>query len=451
MFTQTAKLPPGPKENVLFSSQGDILGNLLFFLEKNMRQYPGISRMRVGPFWYLHITEPDYIEQVLLDRDTFAKGRDNENLKFLLGNGLLTSEGDFWLKQRRLIQPLFHKQRLESFVQKMNEQAQLLIQEWRTLPNPAVDMHNEMMKVTLRIVSSTLLSSPVTGDFRTVSDALWYLMEGMVKRTRNFIRLPYWIPLPRHQRMKQNRQILDNTILAIINKRRSEKGNFDDLLTMLMEVEDADTAERMTDRQLRDEIITIYLAGYETTANALSFTFYLLAKHPDIKERVAAEVKSVTGGSQLRYEDLPRLDYTGRVIKEAMRLYPPAYGILRQAMKDTVIDGYIIKRGDNIVMSPYAVQRWERFWENPTQFDPDRFLPERMKDKPRYAYFPFGGGARLCIGNNFAMMEMQIILASVCGLFDFTVEEGFAPELEALVTLRPGKGMPLKITPAKNR
>jgi cytochrome P450 len=215
---------------------------------------------------------------------------------------------------------------------------------------------------------------------------------------------------------------------------------------MLMEVQDADTSERMSDVQLRDEVITIFLAGHETTANAMSFALYLMARHPEAAARIALEAQEVFGGGEMTLEGLARLDYTTRVIKEAMRLYPPAWIIGREATADDVVDGYLIRRGDTIMMMPYITQRLERYWPDPLRFDPDRFLPEAMKDKPRYAYFPFGGGARLCIGNNFAMMEMQIILALLCSRYKFSVAPGYEPVLEALVTLRPKGALTLGLS-----
>jgi len=301
------------------------------------------------------------------------------------------------------------------------------------------------MKVTLDIVSNTLMSTGVTGNFKMVSEAVRIIMEGMLHRTRTLLRLPYWMPLPRHIRMRHYRSLLDNTIYDIIDERRQSNEQYDDLLTMLMEVRDADTAERMTDDQLRDELITIYLAGHETTANALTFTFYLLAKHPEVKSRVVNEVESNWTGGNFNFESLNRLEYTTRVIKESMRLYPPAWGILREVGEDDEIDGWLLKKGDSVVLSPYAVQRLERYWEEPEAFDPDRFLPERMASRPKYSYFPFGGGQRLCIGNNFAMMEMQVILALLCPRFDFILPENFKMELEPLVTLRPKNGLPVRL------
>ena len=436
-----AKFPPGPSTNLLWSKEHNIRKDVLGYFHHSVRKYNGISRAKVGPYHYVNISVPEYIEHIFTHTEIYIKGRDNKTLRFLLGNGLVTSEGEFWLKQRRLIQPLFHKQRLQSFVQKITESTVTMLKNWETKTGVVIDMHTEMTNVTLDIVSQTLMSTEVVGDFKKISDALVVVMEGMM----NIFRLPAWIPTPRNLKMRKNRQLLFDTIQKIIEDRRKNKTEFNDLLTMLMKVEDADTRERMTDEQLRDEVITIFLAGHETTANALVYTFYLLAQHPEIKQRVVDEVKRVIGDNEMSFENLSKLEYTTMAIKESMRLYPPVWGITRDAAKEDVIGGYRIKKGDSIAMSPYAVHRLEKYWENPLKFDPERFSPERMKNIHRYAWFPFGGGQRFCIGNNFAMMEMQIVLALAYTQFNFSLAENFKLELEPLVTLRPKHGVMMKL------
>ncbi len=436
-----AKFPPGPTTNLLWDKEANIRKDLLGHFHRTVRRFPSISRAMIGPYHYVNISEPAYIEHVFTHPDIYVKGRDNKTLRFLLGNGLVTSEGEFWLKQRRLIQPLFHKQRLQSFVQKINESTVTMLKNWETKTGVVIDMHTEMTNVTLDIVSQTLMSTEVVGDFKKISEALVVVMEGMMK----ILRLPVWIPTPGNLKMQKNRALLFDTIQKIIEDRRKNKTEFNDLLTMLMEVEDADTRERMTDEQLRDEVITIFLAGHETTANALSYTFFLLAQHAEIKQRVVDEVKQVVGDNEMSFENLSKLEYTTMVIKESMRLYPPVWGITRDASREDVIGGYRIKKGDSIAMSPYAVHRLEKYWENPLKFDPERFSPERMKNIHRYAWFPFGGGQRFCIGNNFAMMEMQIVIALACTQFNFTLTENFKLELEPLVTLRPKHGVMMKL------
>jgi cytochrome P450 len=231
MTTAPAQLPPGPKENLLFSKEVDLRNGILDYVHKSVRQYNGISRAKLGPYHYVNISSPAYIEHVFLHRDIYIKGRDNKNLKFLLGNGLLTNEGEFWLKQRRLMQPLFHKQRLQGFVQKIKECTNQLMNSWQPAEGKVTDMHREMVNITLEIVGKTLLSTEVRGDFQKVSDALVIIMEGMIGRTRSFIRLPYWMPTIKNMNMRRNRALLNDTIFNIINERRKSKTKYDDLLT----------------------------------------------------------------------------------------------------------------------------------------------------------------------------------------------------------------------------
>ena len=441
-----AKLPPGPGGNVLFSpALKELKTNVLGLVERQKQDYKDISRIMIGPYYYINIYKPEFMEQIFADSVLFSKGRENANLKFLLGNGLLTNEGDFWLKQRRLIAPVFHKKRLATFVQQIIACTDRMMDSWEERGDVKMDIHAEMTQITLGIVSQTLMSTDASGDFLKINDALVHLMKGLSTETVRLIRLPSWVPTSYNRFMKKNRAILDKQIYDIIAERRRTGSQRDDLLTMLMEVEDADTAERMTDGQLRDEVITIFLAGHETTANAMSFALYLMASHPEAARRIAQEMKDVQQGKDLTYEDLMKLDYTTRAVKEAMRLYPPTWIIGREATKETTLGDYRIRKGDTLMMFPYLTHRDPDYWEDPLTFDPDRFLPERMKDRPKYAYFPFGGGARVCIGNNFAMMEMQIILALVCSRFEFSVPEGYKPNIEALVTLRPKGELPIYV------
>ena len=442
-MTQAATAP-GPRGNVLLMPTRSIRKKTHEYLLRLEKEYGDVSKIKFGPFTVIYLANPDYIEYVFLNRDIYTKIQEGGMLRILLGNGLLTSEGDFWLKQRRLIQPVFHKQRLDRFIQKISESTDEMLADWEKKNGETIDVYNEMNRVTLDIVGKTLFSVNVKSEFDKVNSALTKIMTAIRNRSR-FMRFPLWVPLPSHLRIEHNRKVLDETISEIINQRRNATGKFDDLLTMLMEVEDADTRERMTDKQLRDEVLTIFIAGHETTANALAFTLYLLAKNPEAKRLLQKEIDEKFNAEKMTFEKLQKLEYTTMVIKEAMRLYPPAWMVPREAAKDDVIGGYQIKKGDKVLTSPYAMQRSPRYWKNPDAFMPERFTAENMKDMPRYAYYPFGGGARMCVGNNFAMMEMQIVLAKICAHFDFVLPESFELELLPLITLRPKDGVPVKL------
>ena len=447
METLTAtQTPPGPKGNLAFRSPVDLRNKTHFFIQWMADNYGDISRAKAGPFNFVFLAKPEYIEHMFFTRDVYVKMNEGSQLRYLLGNGLLTSEGEFWLKQRRLMQPIFHKQRLQGFVQMIAAATDSMMAEWEKRDMDVPDFYKEMNLLTLDIVGRTLLSTDVKGDFAKVNNAMTVVMESVNKNRGRLFRLPRWVPVPSQVRLARSRKVLEETISEIISARRKDTRHYDDLLSMLLEVEDADTKERMTDKQLRDEALTIFIAGHETTANALAFTFYLLAKHPEVKKKVQQEIANVLTGNELTFDLLNKLEYTTMVIKESMRLYPPAWVTVREAAKDDVIDGYQIKRLDKVVVSPYAVQRSEKYWDKPDEFDPERFNAANIKSIPKFAYFPFGGGSRLCIGNNFAMMEMQLVTAFMCSKFDFTLPAGFEVETQPFITLRPKDGIPLKFT-----
>lgn len=410
------------------------------------QSYGGISQAKGGPFTFVFLNDPDYIEHMFMNRDVYVKIKEGGNLQYLLGNGLLTSEGEFWLKQRRLIQPIFHKQRLQTFVQSIARCATDMMAGWEATGSVNQNFYREMNQVTLDIVGRTLLSSDLKGDFGRVNHALTNVLEAVNRRRGRMFRIPQWVPLPSHAKLARSRKVLEDTVTEIIEKRRQDTRHYDDLLSMLMEVEDADTRERMSDKQLRDEVLTIFIAGHETTANALAFTFYLLAKHPEIKAKVREEAQRVLGAEELSHDLLNKLEYTTMVIKESMRLYPPAWVVVRETSREDTLGGYRIAYNDKVVVSTYAMQRNPKYWVEPEKFDPERFSPEKAKQIPRFAYFPFGGGQRLCIGNNFAMMEMQLVMALVCSQWDFTLPANFEVEVQPYITLRPKGGIPFTFT-----
>ena len=438
---------PGPKGRFLIGSAIEVKEDVLGYMLKNMNEFRTIAKVRIGPKRFINLYNPDYVQHVLQgNHRNYKKGREIENLVFLLGHGLLTSEGEFWLKQRRLIQPVFHKKRLAGFAEQMARCTENMLARWETLRNgEVIDIHLEMNRLALDIVSKTLFSIEVKEEFRKVNSALNILMQGLFGRARSIINIPFWMPTPKNFRLKEQKQVLDDIIEDIIRKRRKSAMQHEDLLGMLMEVEDADTAERMTDRQLRDELLTLFLAGHETTANALTFTLYNLSQHPEVEQRVKEEVETVLNGRMPTPDDLRSLRYTLQVIQESMRLYPPAWGITRQALGDDMIGEHYIRKGDDFVIAPFALHRHPDHWEAPNTFDPERFTDENMKQRHKYAYIPFGGGPRLCIGNNFALMEMQVAISMIMQRFSVKLKKDHTVELEPTVTLRPKYGMMMTI------
>jgi cytochrome P450 len=370
-------------------------------------------------------------------------------VKLVLGDGLLTSEGEFWRRQRRLVQPAFHVQKLRGLAGTMARLTEEQIARWKSLPQGArtLDMHAEMTRLTFRIVGQTLCSSDVEGDAQAIGDAITAAMRFANEYVENVVRIPTWLPLPKNIRFHRAKTTLDALVYRLIEEHRANSDRDGDLLSMLMAETDEGDGQGMTPKQLRDEVMTLVLAGFETTTNALTWTLYLLSKHPDIAHALQQESLEVLGGRAPTFEDLPRLELTERVLQESMRLYPPAWCLERAAVEDDELGGYTIPAGTTIAICPYVLHRNPSYWDDPQAFDPDRFLPERGAARSRFAYLPFGDGPRICIGKGFAMMEAKIVLAMFAGAFGLERGSEHPVELDPGITLRPKRGMHLTIVP----
>lgn len=403
-----------------------------------VRDYGDIVTMRYYNFRVYFISHPDFIEQVLVAHNRkFIKGRILRKNRRLFGDGLLTSEGDFWLRQRRLAQPAFHRVRIASYADTMVKYADRLLAEWKD--GEERDIHAEMMRLTLQIVAKTLFDADVDQDAKEVGRALAALME-LNSDFRKLILTPTWLPTPRNIRAAVAIRRLDKIIFRFIEVRRRSGKDAGDLLSMLLAVRDED-GSRMTDRQLRDEAITIFLAGHETTANALSWTWMLLSQNPAVETKLHAELDAVLAGRTPSLDDLPNLRYTGHVITESMRLYPPAWGMARVAIEDVEIGGYSIPKGCGVSLAQWVVHRDPRWFDAPEEFCPERWEGDLMKRLPRFAYFPFGGGPRQCIGNNFAVMEATLLLAMIAQRFRIRLVPGHPVVPMPSITLRPRHGI----------
>jgi cytochrome P450 len=432
------KFPPGPPPNLIRSLFGAMQQNPLDYFTEMARKYGDVSGMRLGKFRSLFINHPDLIEDVLVNNSRkYHKGRILKANKYLFGEGLLTSEGDFWLRQRRLAQPAFHRARINAYAATMAEYAEQLIAAWRD--GEQRDIHEEMMQLALRIVGKTLFDADVTRDAKEVGETLDVLLHIAANFGRTIL-VPLWVPSPRNIRAKLGIKRLEKVIYRIIAERRASGRDAGDLLSILLQAQDED-GEHMTDRQLRDETITLFLAGHETTANTLSWTWWLLAQNPTVEKKFHEELDGVLGGCAPTVDDLPKLSYLSNVLAESLRLYPTAWGMARLAAEEHEIAGYPVHRGYGVAFAQWVVHRDARWFDAPLEFRPERWEAGLAKQLPRFAYFPFGGGPRQCIGNTFALMEASVVLATVGQKFRFQLVANHKVTPLASITLRPKNGI----------
>ena len=441
-------LPRGPQGHLLLGSMPAIARDQLGFYAACAREYGDVVPIRLGPRRALLIYHPDAIEDVLVARSRdFVKSPGVRLLASLLGEGLLLSEGDFWLRQRRLVQPAFHRQRFATYGEVMTAYAARHLTDWRD--GEVRDVHTEMMALTQAIVAKTLFDADI-GD-RTETDAIGrasdVLMEDFGARLGNLLiqLIPRWMPTPANLRTRRAIRRLDEVVYRMIAARRRSDEDRGDLLSILLHAQDADDGTRMTDRQIRDEVMTLFMAGHETTAVALSWIFYLLAHHPEVDAKLVEELVTVLGDRTPTVGDFPRLAYTAMVIDEALRLYPPAYGMGRQAMKATEVAGHSVAPGMIVILPTWVVHRDPRWWDEPEAFHPERWADDRARQRPRFAYFPFGGGPRQCIGSGFATMEATLLLATIARRFRLTMEPGQRVTPTPYVTVRPEPGLRMRL------
>jgi cytochrome P450 len=445
MTVATIRRPvPGPRGDMLLGSLRPYQRNSIRFFLEATRQYGPLVQFRFGPRSVYLVTHPEYVKHVLQDNNrNYHKSLAYEKTRPMLGYGLLTNEDEPWRRQRRLAQPAFHRKHIGAFAATMTDAATTMVDRWdgRVRSGEPFDVAHEMMRLTLTIVGQTLFSTDVSDEADRVGQAL---TTALVEVTRRFQALIPWrekLPSAQNRRFEAAIRTLDDVVYGMIAERRRTGAAGDDLLGLLLAAQDEDTGERMSDKQLRDEAMTIFLAGHETTANALAWTWYVLSKHPDVLRTLHAELGTVLSGRVPTLHDLPQLRYTTMVINESLRLVPPAWGIGRTALEDDEIDGYHIPAGTIVALSPYVTHRQPDLWPNPEGFDPERWAPEQPTERQRFAYFPFGGGPRLCIGNNFALMELQLILATVAQRVRLDLVPGHPIALEPGITLRPKHGV----------
>jgi len=417
----------------------------LGFIERAQREYGDIVWMRFLYVPAMFLYHPNEIEYVLTtNARNFVKAMSLRSNFFhrLVGNGLLTSDGEDWKRQRRLTAPAFHRERIAAYAQTMVGYTERLMTDWRE--GQVRDMHRDMMRLTLEIVVQCLFSADVSRDVDEVGETLKQLVKPFAAQATVKWIVNNRLPTPQHLNFHRLAQKIDRVVYRIIAERRASGKDEGDLLSMLLAARD-DDGSQMTDQQLRDEVMTLFLAGHETTALTLSWTWYLLGKDPEVERKFHAELDEVLAGREPTMADLSKLKYTEKILKESMRLYPPAYGLGREAINDCEIGGYHVPAGTQIFVFQWATQRDERFFEDPAAFKPDRWTAEFEAQLPKYAYFPFGAGPRVCVGASFAMMEMILVLATIGQKYRLSLVSDHPVEIYPAMSLRPKEGVKVTV------
>ena len=440
----TITRPPGPKGNLLTGNLLKFRRDPLGFLTMCARNYGPIVRLRFPRTTLYLINEPDYIKDVLVtNQRIFVKGKSLRSHKRVFGNGLLTSEGESWMYQRRLAQPAFHRKRITAYGDVMLSYTERMLSTWQE--SEIRDIHEDMKGLTLAIVGKTLFNADVASEANTLVTALKTVYKQFASKRGLSGLIPEVMPTPANLRYKRAVQRLDKIIHSIIRHRRASGEDPGDLLSMLLHARDEDGSQ-MTDKQLRYEAMTLFIAGHDAPSLALSWVWYLLSQHPQAENKLLEELKAVLNTEPPTVDNLPNLSYTEMVIKEAMRLYPPAWIISREALEDCNVGGYHVPSGTQLIMSQWVTHRDPSFFPNPEEFIPDRWADSSITQLPEYAYFPFGGGPRTCIGNTFAMMETVLIVATIVQKFRLTLVPGFPVIPWPSLTLRPKNGIKMAPT-----
>jgi cytochrome P450 len=432
---------PTPKAHWLLGHSTSFSKDPLEFLCECERDFGGIIPLRLGLSQACLLTDPAYIAEVLRERTVFVKNTPGwRAIRTLVGSGLLGSDGEFWARQRRLTQPVFHQQRIAAYGDLMVASTQNLLSDWKH--GEVRDVHQDMMHLTLDIVTQALFSVSPDGEAaQSIAHALDLMMEWFAQQQKQGFLLPLNVPLPLTRQYFAAVRAMDEFIYRIIQERRESAEDTGDLLSMLLKVTDEVDGSQMSDRQLRDELATLMLAGHETTANALAWTWILLAQHPDAEARLHQELDRVLEGRSPTMADIPHLPYTQQVIKESMRLYPPVVLLARSAQHDYVLQGYRIPKDCIILMSPWVQQRNVKYFADPLAFKPERWDADLEKRLPKCVYIPFGEGPRICIGKGFAQMEATLILATLAQHYQLRLSPGYEIEPFPSLTLRPKHGL----------
>lgn len=436
----------GPAGAPLVGNTLQLQRDPLGFIMRVATEYGDVARYRLGNVTFNQVSHPDGAQRILQENHhNYIKGDMFDILRQLAGDGLFTSEGDLWLRQRRLMQPAFHRRRIAGFGEVMSGRTLDMLARWdqRADTSQPLNVAEEMTALTMAIISETMFGAHLDTDTHAVSEAITLLLADINFR----FQLPFYPslrwPTLRNRRTLAAMRTVDDVVLGIIEQRRRSGEQRDDLLGMLMEMVDEETGQGMSDKQLRDEVVTIFVAGHETTAVALTWAFYLLSQNLGAEAELHAELDQVLAGRAPGAADVPNLRYTRMIIDETLRLYPPAWITNREAVAEDVVCGYRIPAGAVVAVSPYVIHHSAAWWPDPDRFDPQRFDPDTPHDRPRFAYMPFGGGPHQCIGNTFALMEATLLLATVAQRYRLLLAPGAVVKPQPQTTLRPAGGLPM--------
>jgi cytochrome P450 len=440
-LTPAAVKPHGPKNPPIIGHLRAFRSNPLRFLIKAAREHGDLVYFKVARQNMYLVNHPDYVREILVtNQSNFIKSRGLQRAKVLLGEGLLTSEGQLHLRQRRLVQPAFHRERLAGYASAMSECAVRERERWQA--GSSMDVSVQMSRLTLSVVARTLFNADVESEASQIGEAMTATIQMFQLLVMPFSEYLVKLPLPSVRRFEKARELLNSTIYGLIRERRNSGRDTGDLLSMLLFAQDEEKdGAGMTDKQVRDEALTLFLAGHETTANALSWTWYLLSQHPEVEQRLHQEIDSVLQGRAPELADVPQLRYAEMIFSEALRLYPPAWAIGRMVQASFELGGVEIPAKSICILSPYLVQHDARWFPEPEKFDPERWTPEAREARPKFAYYPFGGGARVCIGERFAWMEGVILMAAIAQKWRLRLVPGQRVEPLPLITLRIKNGL----------
>jgi enediyne biosynthesis protein E7 len=448
---RTRRVAPGPPRTAMMSLLPKMVRNRLAVMAGAVAQYGDAVRIPLGPKTLNLFNHPDHAKYVLADNPgNYHKGIGLVHARRVIGNGLLTSEGELWRKQRKTIQPVFQAKRIAQQFDAIADEAENMVSRLRMrVGEGPVDIRQEMTGLALGVLGRTLLDTDL-GAFESIGESFEAVQDQAMFEMMSLNTVPLWVPLPKQNRFRRARKDLqDITDKLVADRRAHPSATGDDVISRLIESTQQETDPQVARARMRDELVTLLLAGHETTASTLSWAFYLLDMHPEVWERMHVEAVEAFGGQPLEYQDLYRLKYTTMVLEEVMRLYPPVWLLTRLAQGDDEIGGYHVPAGADVILSPYLLHRHRDYWDDPERFDPERFNPDNNTSRSRYAYIPFGAGPRFCVGNNLGLMEATIVLATVARDLRLTKVPGYEVVGEPMLTIRVKGGLPMTVHTAK--